>query len=166
MKKNTLIFLALFLGFGSVWAEELALWTKFLPDYRVVASTDELPEHLFGVKVRSVDVNYSKDGAASSRTQTAIAKIKSLPITGLVWSADSHGRRVLMGDIVLREGQAIPNYVFNDGWFYTLTSISQNTLSFSMQEGPFGTPESFDVSFGLTEPVQNTSTYSNGEKKK
>lgn len=148
-----------------VGAQEVSLWSRLLPGYRKALAVDNLPERLFGVKIQ-INTEENPNNKEDTRLQEAVAKVGALPVTGLVWSDDSKSRRVLMGDVVLREGQAIPSYVFNDGRFYTLVGISQNSLSFSMQEGSFGSAVNFEIPFGLTEPIKNSSKYSNGQDQK
>jgi hypothetical protein len=155
MKKGILI-AGLVLAASCVFAEELSLWTRLLPSYRQEIAVNALPDGLFAVKSLTV----------RAQAQAAIDKLKTLPVTGIIWSKNPGQRRVLMGDIVLAAGQAIPSYVFNDGMFYTLIGISQNNLSFRMQEGPFGTSETFDIYFELAEPVKNSSRYSNADENK
>ncbi len=167
MKKGILI-AGLVLAASCVFAEELSLWTRLLPSYRQEIAVNALPDGLFAVKSLTVraQAQASEDTKENTQAQAAIDKLKTLPVTGIIWSKNPGQRRVLMGDIVLAAGQAIPSYVFNDGMFYTLIGISQNNLSFRMQEGPFGTSETFDIYFELAEPVKNSSRYSNADVNK
>lgn len=164
MKKNLILVLSVLLA-SFAMAEQLGLWTRLLPTARVALETQALPQQLFGGKMQTAPVDMTAQADMNTQLQGAIARLQALTVTALVWSSEPQNRRVLMGDIVLREGQSIPSYVFGDGRFYTLKNIFQNSLTFSMQEGAFGTPESFSISFELTDPIKNTSKYSDGASK-
>jgi hypothetical protein len=93
-----------------------------------------------------------------------VDKVASLKVTGLIWSDNSEDKRVLMGDIVMREGQSIPAYVFDDGKSYVLTEIARNYLKFKIEEGDPSNSVVFNVPFGLKDSLKNESNFSSASK--
>lgn len=145
-------------AFAQQSISELNLWKNKQAGWRVDLSIDDLPAGVFSTKVEEVVIVDEIEGD-DSELQSMRAKIMGLPISGIVWSAKATERRVLIGDLVMREGQAIPAYVFGDGKYYNLIEISQGNLRFSIQQESFADPIEFDIKFSLTDPVSNSSEY-------
>jgi hypothetical protein len=160
MKK--LFLLALCVMALPLLAEETALWRNTLPGLRVATEVEGLPAKLFTMKAGNRPDNAELPSDPDAAYQSIVSKIKAMPVTGLVWSNVGSERRVLIGDLVLREGQSIPAYVFNDGKYYILVEILQDKLHFQIQEADMTTPFAFDVPFGLKESLKNKSDYSVG----
>ncbi len=139
-------------------AETLTIWTEKLPGFRKALSLADLPERIFGVRVMSA--SNAPAATEDARLSAGMAKLATLPVTGLLWSDLAGERRVLMGDIVMREGQAIPSYVFNDKSYYILVCIGQDKLQFKMMEGNLENPVVFEVPFVLKESLKNESNFS------
>lgn len=133
--------------------EEVELWRTKLPGFRKAYDISKLPEKLFAAKTEVGAVIDTGD----SETQALIDRLSSLTVTGLMWSNVRAERRVLMGDIVMREGQSIPSYIFGDGQYYVLKEILKDRLRFVL--GNIGNPNSFEVPFGLKDPLKNESRF-------
>jgi hypothetical protein len=140
-----------------IWGEEVSLWSSKLPGFRKLVDTSALPERLFSIKVETTSTGpQSPDDPLAD----AIQKVGTLPVSGLVWSHRGSERRVLIGDFVLREGQAIPAYVFKDGRYYTLEEIFPNRLRFKAQTADLAQSLIFEIRFDFTNKVNNQSKYS------
>ena len=160
MKKIAMIVTALMAFALTGGAETVTLWHEKLPGFRKPLEITGLPEKLFGLKMADSPVMSDAD----SQLKAVIDKISALTVTGLVWSEQPEERRVLMGDLVMREGQAIPSYVFQDDQNYVLQEIAQNHLKFSSHTG--NDLSTFNVPFGLKEALKNESSFSAGKDAK
>ena len=158
--KNFLKIAAMLVVVSTSFADEVALWKEKMPGYRKPYDLTFLPEKIFGSRQTAEAVN---NEAQDSKLKAEVDKISSLKVTGLVWSDRRQDRRVLMGDIVMREGQAIPSYVFNDGRFYILVEIGKNSLRFRSENPDQSNPFAFEVPFGLKNPVRNQSDFSSSK---
>jgi|GEM_PF-2356267 hypothetical protein len=141
-------------------AQNVPLWNKALPGTRKAMDLSGLPDGVFTAHTEVVE----KKAAPVDVDNGYAAKISSLKITGLVWSLTPAERRVLMGDIVMREGQSIPPYVFDDGKTYTLKKIEKDRLDFETLDDTSNTV-AFQVMFGLKESLKNESSYSSPGKR-
>lgn len=161
--KKTIVGAVLMLAVSLVMADEVLLWKEKMPGYRKPFETALLPEKVFSSKTQPEN----NDAAAmDSKLKSEVDKISSLKVTGLVWSDQRENRRVLMGDIVMREGQAIPAYVFNDGRVYVLTEIGRSSLRFRSEGTDQSNPFAFEVPFGLKNPIRNQSDFSSSKDDK
>lgn len=142
-------------------AQNIALWTEALPGCRVPLDISNLPEKIFAQKTEEIAIPSGKvEIDEANPLKDTIHKIASMTVTGLVWSNKASERRVLMGDIVMREGQAIPAYVFDDGREYVLTQIDKASLRFQIKDPTGENPLVFEVPFGLKNPLKNESSFS------
>ena len=139
------------------YADTLALWKLKLPGYRHSEDISILPAQLFG-STAPVDALKNKE-VVDERLTEAMAKLSGLPVTALVWSKVPEERRVLMGDVVLSEGQSIPSYVFDDQKYYIVQSIGQHSIKFKVQAESFADPLVFDVPFSFKTSLKNSSDF-------
>jgi len=148
-------------------AQVLQLWGEKLPGFRKTVALGVMPDELFGLKITETGPRVDD---ADARMQSYIAKITNLPVTGLVWSDKANERRVLMGDLILRPGQAIPKYVFGEKEkeIYVLREVSEDKLLFAVQtqedDADAANSFTFTVPFGLKDPVRNESSFGTGSK--
>ena len=143
-------------------AETLSLWKELLPGYRKLLAVSSLPDKMFSPKMEAPSAQAPVDNDAAMKE--IVDKVAALKVTALVWSDVPADKRVLMGDIVMREGQSIPSYVFNDNKYYVLTEIDKNYLRFKMQDGDLTNPVVFNVPFGLKDNLKNESNFSSAAK--
>ena len=142
-----------------VQAQNISLWKTALPGHRKALDVSTLPEGIFA---SHAEVVAKKDTAAVDNGYAT--KLAALKITALVWSDTPGESRVLMGDIVMKEGQDMPQYIFNDGKVYTLKKIEKDRLDFETMDDS-SNPVAFQVSFGLKESLKNESSYSSQSQK-
>ncbi len=161
--KNLLTIVALLTVASLGWADEVALWKEKVPGYRKPVDLTLLPEKIFGLRALPEVMSSDNENA---KLKSEAEKVASLKITGLIWSDKRQERRVLMGDIVMREGQAIPSYVFNDGRYYILVEIGKDRLRFRSEDVDQSNPFAFEVPFGLKNPVRNQSDFSSSKDDK
>lgn len=161
--KKIVVGAALMLAAGLVMADGMTLWQEKMPGYRKPFDTTLLPEKVFSSKTQ---VETNSAAAMDSKLKSEIDKLASLKVTGLVWSDQRENRRVLMGDIVMREGQAIPAYVFEDGRVYVLLEIGRSSLRFRAEGADQSNPFAFEVPFGLKNPIRNQSDFSSSKDDK
>ena len=157
MKKMSLWIALLAVVAGVADGQEVALWKEKLPGFRKPYDVALLPDNIFALKA---DTGGDTEGEASAKAKAEADKVAALKVTGLVWSNDRESRRVLMADLVMREGQAIPSYVFNDGRYYVLVEILKDRLRFRSQGEDLANAFTFEVPFGLKNAIRNQSDFS------